>query len=310
MAITSEQAIILERLNTEFTKEKVAYELRRRSVQSRVKMVSRWAMITRKMKKEEPSYDVLNDFTDFIRYVWELPRNVLLSTDYITNVVLLLSSSKGREAERAAWALGSIAAGDDAGKAACVSAGAVPALVSLLSSSKGREAEMAAGALWNIARGDDAGKAACVSAGAVPALVSLLSSTKGDEAGCAEEALANIAKGDAKCKAAVILVLVSLLSSSKSAERAARAFCSIASGDDECKAACVSAGAVPALVRLLLSSKGAEPEWAATALWSIAKGDAACKAVCVSATKPLLTRGDIPDRIRSIIKKYCLKTDC
>ena len=105
MALSPEQAMILERLNTEFTKEKVEYELRRRSVQKRIQMVSRWAMITRKMKKEEPSYDILTDFTDLICYERALPRNVLLSTDYITNVVLLLPSNKGGEAERSAWAL-------------------------------------------------------------------------------------------------------------------------------------------------------------------------------------------------------------
>ena len=162
--LTSKQAMILERLDTEFTKEKVEYELNRRAIQSRIQLVSRWAMISRKMKKEEPSYDVLTDFTDFIRYIWELPRNVLLSTDYLSNIVLLLSSSKGQEAERAAAALYNIAKGDDAGKAACVSAGAVPKLVSLLSSSKGAEPEYAAEALANIAKGDATCKAACVSA--------------------------------------------------------------------------------------------------------------------------------------------------
>ena len=225
MAITPEQAIILERLNTDFTKEKVAYEVHRRAVQSRIQLVSRWAMITRKMKKEEPSYDILNDFTDLICYERALPRNVLLSTDYITNVVLLLSSSKGREAE------------------------------------------MAAGALYNIALSDNFCRAACVSAGAVPALVSLLSSSKGAEA-----------------------------------EEAAGALCSIAAGDAACKAACVSGGALPALVSLLSSSKGAEAGFAAMALYYIGKGDATCKAVCVSATKPLLTRGDIPDPIKSFIE--------
>jgi hypothetical protein len=130
---------LIERLNTEFTKEKVAMELHRRAVQSRIQLVSRWAMITRKMKKEEPSYDVLYDFTDIIRYKWSLPANVLLSTDYIPNVVLLLSSSKGTEAKWAARALGIIAAGGAACKAACVSAGAVPALVKLLSSRKNGE---------------------------------------------------------------------------------------------------------------------------------------------------------------------------
>jgi hypothetical protein len=128
MALSPEQAMILERLKTEFTKEKVAYELHRRSVQPRIQLISRWAMITRKMKKQEPSHDVPYDFTDLVKCVRVLPRNVLLSTDYIPNVVLLLSSSKGAEAEKAAWALRSIALGDAACKAACVSAGIIPAI--------------------------------------------------------------------------------------------------------------------------------------------------------------------------------------
>ena len=51
-------------------------------------------------------------------------------------------------------------AGDTEYKAACVAAGAVPALVSLLSSSKGNETQWAAGALANIAWGDAARVAA------------------------------------------------------------------------------------------------------------------------------------------------------
>ena len=120
--LTSNQAMYLERLKTGFTKEKIIAEFLRRAIQSRIQLVSRWAMITRKMKKEEPSYDVLTDFTDLICYVNLLPRNVLLSTDYLSNVVLLLSSTHSTEAEQAATALWSIAWGDAACKAACVSA--------------------------------------------------------------------------------------------------------------------------------------------------------------------------------------------
>jgi hypothetical protein len=214
--------MILERLNTEFTKEKVAYELHRRELSERV---SRWAMITRKMNKE-PSHDSPTDFTELIGYVERLPLQIVSSTEYLSNIVLLLSSRKGREVEEAVGALGNIAVdrivvvssalGDTAGRRACVLAGAVPALVRLLSSSKGRETERAAEALGNIAMGDPACAAACVSGGAVPALVSLLSSSKGREA-----------------------------------QEAAWALGSIASGDVACKAACVSEGAVPALVSLM-----------------------------------------------------------
>ena len=145
-------------------------------------------MITRKMKKE-PSHDVQTDFTKLIGYVERLPLQNVSSTEYLSNIVLLLSSRKGREAAKAAGALGSIAARDAACKAACVSVGAVPALVSLLSSSRGNEAEVAAWALRNIAWGGAACAAACVSAGAVPALVSLLSTIKGDKAIFAKQAM-------------------------------------------------------------------------------------------------------------------------
>ena len=53
----------------------------------------------------------------------------------------------------------------------------------------------------------------------------------------------------------------------------------------------VSAGAVPALVRLLSSRKDVEAERAARTLWNIAAGDDACKAACVSAgAVPALVR--------------------
>jgi hypothetical protein len=163
--LTLVEAMLQERLNTEFTKEKVAYELSRRSVQSRIQLVSKWAMIVRKMKKQEPKHDSLNDFTSLIKYTKALPSDVLLSTDYISNYVLLLSSSNGREAEVAAGALRDIMLGDNVEcAAACVSAGALPALVPLLSTSQGSEAEEAVIALANIASGDAACKAACVSA--------------------------------------------------------------------------------------------------------------------------------------------------
>ena len=231
MALTPAQAMFLERLNTEFTKEKVIAELHRRSVQPRIQMVSRWAMITRKMKHVEPQHDVPQDFTPLIEKLCKFLRIVELLPDCLSNVVLLLSSTHGKEAEMAAKVLWNVAWGAEY-KAACVSAGAVPALVRLLSSSKGAEAEKAVGALINIADGDAACKASVI-----PVLVSLLSSSKGAEA-----------------------------------EWAALALWGIAAGDAACKAACMSAGAVPALVSLLSSSKGREAEWAAKALTALGVG--------------------------------------
>ena len=155
-------------------------ELHRRSVQPRIQLVSRWAMITRKMKKEEPSRDIPTDFTDLIKSIRAWPRGVLLSTDFISNVVLLLSSNKGGEAERSAWALRTLMycakfiwGDEDTFKAICVSMGAIPALVSLLSSSKKYEAREAVLALDVITRGNDACKALLISTGAIPKLTNI-----------------------------------------------------------------------------------------------------------------------------------------
>ena len=269
MALTPAQATLLERIKTEFTKEKVTTELHRRSVQSRIKLVSRWAMISRNMKKEEVSKDIPVDFTDIIRYALHLPANVLLSTDYIPSVVLLLSPSKSAEAEWAARALWDITTGNAACRDACVSAGAVPALVSLLASSKGTEAEQAAGALWNFVVGDATCQAACVCAGAVPALVRLLSSSKGWEAGWAARTLWSIAEGDAACAAA-----------------------------------CVSAGAVPALVRLLSSRKNGEAWHAAKTLRCLVYNGYATDVI--PSIKTLLTRYDISQETKIYLSLYIL----
>ena len=69
----------------------------------------------------------------------------------IEPLVSLLSSSKGREAASAAWAL-TLLTGNCAGVAqSVVDAGAIGPLVGLLASSKGAEAEVAAEALRSIA---------------------------------------------------------------------------------------------------------------------------------------------------------------
>lgn len=62
--MTSERETAMELFYTEFTKEKVATELYRRDLSDRV---SRWAMITRKMKKQEPSGCAVINYTTFLR---------------------------------------------------------------------------------------------------------------------------------------------------------------------------------------------------------------------------------------------------
>ena len=260
MALTPAQATLLERVKTEFTKEKVSAELHRRELNEQV---SRWAMITRKMKNK-PSHDVLHDFTELMIDLRENAGfRITSSTDNIINYVLLLSSRKRREVEVATRMVAYVTMGDRACIDTCVSAGAVPTLVKLLSSRKGMAPVCAAGALWNIAAGDATHNAACVSAGAIPALVGLLSSNNEAEY-----------------------------------EMAAGALWGIAMGDAACKLACVEAGAVPALMALLLSPRCYTAVYAAGALLNIAIGDAACKTACVSAgilpaIRSVLARDDI-----------------
>ena len=165
----------------------------------------------------------------------------------------------------------------EAGRTACVSAGALPILVSLMSSSKDKEAELAVGALANIVSGSCVRKMACVSAGAVPALVRLLSSKKGNEAEWAAGALGTIAWSENEVKttrvsANHVPALVSLLSTNKGAEaeEAVRALGNITKGDAECMLACVEAGAVPELVKLS-SRKNWKAQYAKEVLTNIAK---------------------------------------
>ena len=226
----------------------------------RARQILRWATISKHTKHSEHLSKEID--TRIYQNLKALQHIIWFDGDCATFVsegaahamVSLLSSSKDREAENAAWTICRVASRDDACKVACISAGAIPVLVKMLSSDEGRVAELAVAILGNIVSEDDAEhKAACVNAGTLPALVRLISYGRDAEV-----------------------------------ERAVRALWNIAKGDDAYKTACLEAGAVPALVRLLTSGRGKE-EYASRALWCIARGDAACKTAVISALVKRMT---------------------
>jgi importin subunit alpha-6/7 len=226
----------------------------------RARQILRWATISKHTKHGEHLSKEID--TRIYQNLKALQHIIWFDGDCATFVsegaahamVSLLSSSKDREAENAAWTICRVASRDDACKVACISAGAIPVLVKMLSSDEGRVAELAVAILGNIVSEDDAEhKAACVNAGTLPALVRLISYGRDAEV-----------------------------------ERAVRALWNIAKGDDAYKTACLEAGAVPALMRLLTSGMGKE-EYASRALWCIARGDAACKTAVISALVKRMT---------------------
>jgi hypothetical protein len=77
---------------TEFTKEKVAAELYRRELSERV---ARWAMITRKMKKQEPSGDAVTDYSDFLTEIYY--QKGINYPSLLPGLIMLLSSKKEAE---------------------------------------------------------------------------------------------------------------------------------------------------------------------------------------------------------------------
>ena len=93
MAMTSSDRETARRLfQTEFTKEKVAAELYRRELSVRV---SRWAMITRKMKKQEPSGDAITDYSDFL--IENYYQGGIECSSALPGLIMLLSSKKEAE---------------------------------------------------------------------------------------------------------------------------------------------------------------------------------------------------------------------
>ena len=77
---------------TEFTKEKVAAELYRRELSERV---ARWAMITRKMKKQEPSGDAITDYSDSLTEIYY--QKGIDYSSLLPGLIMLLSSKKEAE---------------------------------------------------------------------------------------------------------------------------------------------------------------------------------------------------------------------
>ena len=114
------------------------------------------------------------------------------------------------------------------------------------------------------------------------------------------KALQNIIWFDGDCATFVsegaAHAMVSLLSSIKERESewAAWTICRVAAKNKACEAACISAGAIPVLVKMLSSDEGRVAELAVAILGNIVSGDdAEHKAACVSA-------GAVPALVRQL----------
>jgi len=205
-------------------------------------------------------------------------------------------------ARRIAQALADIAA-SDAGRAACVAAGAPAALVALASMPAVRDsadaAQFVALALENVAA-SDAGDAACVAAGAPAALVALAGTPavrgSADAAQYVAWALANVAAsdaGEAACVAAGAPAALAVLASAQAvrgsadaAQYVAQALVNIAASDAG-RAACVAAGAPAALVALagIAPCSPSAARKIARAFANVAASNAG-RAACVAAGAP------------------------
>ena len=206
---------LIERLRTEFTREKVTAELHRRSVQPRIKMVSRWAMITRKMKKQEPPHDIPTDFTELIYsclYGFGLyNEHWYIVEDVIPNLIRLLSSSIDSEVVNALKVLHNNAINPGHLRDTSISSGIIPRLVALLSSNTQYEERrleiprLAASTLEGIASGSNENprQKALVEAGAIPHLVNLINS-KNPVSIEARRVLVRICLGGKECREAVM----------------------------------------------------------------------------------------------------------
>jgi len=92
MAMNSKQETAMTLFQTEFTKEKVAAELYRRELSERV---ARWAMISRNMKKQEPSGDAITDYSDFLIDIYY--QKGIQYSSALPGLIMLLSSKKEAE---------------------------------------------------------------------------------------------------------------------------------------------------------------------------------------------------------------------
>jgi hypothetical protein len=143
-------------------------ELRRRQI-------TRWAMISRKMKHEEPPNDLHMILREANPDYTGNPRMI----PYLTK---LLTSKVGKEASFAASCLGYM--NDRWGytkpadmlrlKKKCIASGAVANLISLLQFDNRRQLENVLSALSHIADGDAECRTALIKLGAIPRLVDLL----------------------------------------------------------------------------------------------------------------------------------------
>jgi hypothetical protein len=173
-------------------------------------MVSRWAMITRKMKREEPSHDVPTDFTKLIDSCLHgfSPYNEhwYIVEDAIPNLILLLSSTIDSEVVNALKVLHNGVINPGQIRDTSISLGIIPRLVALLSSNTryGEIPRLAASTLEGIVSGSlkNPRQNALVEAGAIPPLVNLIN--RNPKIPDARRVLVRIALGDEECREAVM----------------------------------------------------------------------------------------------------------
>ena len=142
-------------------------ELRRRQI-------TRWAMIARKMKHEEPP----NDLHMILREANPDYTGNLRMIPYLTK---LLTSKVGKEASFAASCLGYMMDQWNTGSAEmlrikkqCIDSGAVANLIRLLQFDNRRQLENVLSALSNVANGDAECRTTLIELGAIPRLIDLL----------------------------------------------------------------------------------------------------------------------------------------
>lgn len=233
-------------------------ELRRRKI-------ARWAMIARKMKKEEPMTDLSIDLSWITEFCWgnREYRQECVEANILPSLILLLKSKKNKEAANSASAISAIAV-ENEHKQACIDAGAVPALVPLIGSLKGKESQYALSALLCISRDSySPGNLACVQAGLIPILLKRIS-TLGDRKHQTDiDLLKNLAIGDyefvdACVSAGTISTMVRMISSrASSGLNIYNYLCVlqyITAGREWCREELVREGVIPLVVSLIESS--------------------------------------------------------
>ena len=131
-------------------------ELERRSVQPLIKKVARWAMITRKMKKEELSTDKPIDLCPILNKLkwYSVPYDdydTYFGAGLIPTLSRLVAYSQGHELHQVVATICSIASSGGVSRDACATGGAIPVLIDLVLTNEGCCGEWAAMAIRDLA---------------------------------------------------------------------------------------------------------------------------------------------------------------